>query len=340
MVEVSFVLPCYNAERYIADCLKSIYTQDLPEEDFEVICVNDCSTDGTRDIILGFAKKHRNLTLIDHEANMTVGGARNTGMAAARGEYVWFVDADDLLEPDSLKVAYRVAKERDVDVLLFNYRMVFSDLRPYADRMTFSDSSVMDGQQFILRYFPGRFSEFCMVWRNLLRVRFLKENGLVFPKMRKAEDVSFLWKVMLLAKKVSAIDELFYIYRGNPYSTEDGRKVAASIAFSDRIHRAGQIDLLLKDRQVCIMPDIKKDMIDTMRWCANSSIELISHMTNKELSKYYDEIKSNDEVVSNIKPYMNRKYKALFDTSFGYLYWFVKAKLICRLSNKCKERNS
>jgi glycosyltransferase involved in cell wall biosynthesis len=338
MVKVSFVLPCYNVERYIAECLNSIYAQDLPEEDFEVICVNDCSTDGTRDIIQEFVEKHPNLMLIDHELNMTVGGARNTGMTAARGEYIWFVDADDLLQPDSLCAVYRIAKDRDVDILWFNYRLVYSDLQPYGDRMTFSDSMILDGQQFVLQYFPGSFSEFCVVWRALMRVSFLKENGLIFPQMRKAEDVSFLWKAMLYANRVSAVSNLFYIYRGNPFSTEDGKKVSATITFSDRILRANQIDLLLKDEKVCIASDIRTDMMGAIGWCANSSLELISRMTNLELSRYYLEIKKNGAVVSNVKQYMNRKYKLLFDTTFGCFYWRVKAKLICRLSNMVKSK--
>lgn len=334
MVKVSFVLPCYNAERYIADCMNSIYAQDLPEEEFEVICVNDCSTDRTRDIILRFAEMHPNLALIDHERNMTVGGARNTGMAAARGEYIWFVDADDLLQPDSLGAVYRIAKERDVDILLFNYRMVYCDLQPYGDVMTFSDSKILEGQQFVLQYFPGRFSEFCVVWRTLMRVSFLKENGFVFPQMRKAEDVSFLWKAMLHANRVSSVSKLCYIYRGNPYSTEDGKWVSAAVAFSDRILWANQIVLMLKDVRMCIMPDIRMDMMGAIRWCANSSIELISRMTNSELSKYYLEIKKNDDALSNVKKYMNRKYKLLYDTTFGRLCWILKARLICRFSKK------
>lgn len=338
MIKVSFVLPCYNVERYVADCLNSIYAQDMSEDGFEVICVNDCSTDGTRDIIAGFAEMHPNLTLIDHEQNMTVGGARNTGIAAAHGEFIWFVDADDLIHPNSLGNVYRIAKDRDVDILWFNYRIVYSDMQPYGDMMTFTDSGIMDGQQFVLKYFPGHFSEFCVVWRSLMRAGFLKENNFVFPKMRKAEDVSFLWKVMLHANRVSSVSNLFYIYRGNPYSTEDGKRVSSTVAFSDRILRANQIDLLLQDVQMRIMPDIRTDMMGAVKWCANSSIELISRMTNSELSNYYFEIKKNNVAVSNVKQYMNRKYKLLYDTSFGRLYWFVKAKLICWFSNKAKRK--
>ena len=101
MRKLSIILPCYNVERYIADCLDSIYTQDLTEDEFEVICVNDCSTDGTREVIENYAS-HSNLTLIDHAENLTAGGARNTGIKAAKGEYIWFVDPDDMVKLNCL----------------------------------------------------------------------------------------------------------------------------------------------------------------------------------------------------------------------------------------------
>jgi hypothetical protein len=89
---------------------------------------------------------------------------------------------------------------------------------------------------------------------------------------------------------------------------------------------------------VRITPGIRTDMIGAVSWCANSSIELISRMTNLDLSRYYFEIKKNNDAVSRVKQYMNRKYKLLFDTSFGCFYWRVKARLICWLSNKVKSK--
>ena len=81
----SFILPCYNIGRYVAGCLDSLYSQDIPETAYEVICVNDCSTDNTREVILSYSAKHPNLTLIDHTENLTAGGARNTGIQASKG---------------------------------------------------------------------------------------------------------------------------------------------------------------------------------------------------------------------------------------------------------------
>ena len=79
-IKLSYILPIYNVERYLIDCLDSIYAQNIPEESFEVICVNDCSPDCSRDVILEYQKAHKNLVLIDHTENKKAGGARNTGL--------------------------------------------------------------------------------------------------------------------------------------------------------------------------------------------------------------------------------------------------------------------
>lgn len=78
-IRISFILPFYGVERYVGKCLESIYTQDVPEEQYEIICVNDCSPDHSEDVVLEFAQKHANLTLIRHEVNKKLGAARNTG---------------------------------------------------------------------------------------------------------------------------------------------------------------------------------------------------------------------------------------------------------------------
>ena len=103
MVKLSFIIPIYNAERYLAECLDSIYATSVDKSVFEVICVNDCSPDCSREVVMEYQKAHKNLVLIDHSENKKAGGARNTGLLAAKGEYVWFVDADDRIRENCLK---------------------------------------------------------------------------------------------------------------------------------------------------------------------------------------------------------------------------------------------
>ena len=216
MIKVSFILPCYNVDRYIADCLDSIYAQNLPKEEFEVICVNDCSTDSTRSIIADYRLRHSNLILIDHEQNMNVGAARNSGIEVAKGEYIWFVDPDDMIKPNSANEAYNKAKVEDLDVLFFNNVVVNEDKEFVKNESVFVETEVLSGQSFAIKYFPNRLAGLCIVWRCLFKTSFLMERNVVFPLMCKGEDVSFLWKALLCANRVRAVEGFYYSYRSNP----------------------------------------------------------------------------------------------------------------------------
>lgn len=190
-VKLSFILPCYNVERYIADCLDSIYAQGLLESEFEVICVNDCSTDGTRNIILEYSKIHDNLFLIDHTQNLTAGGARNTGIDNAKGDYIWFVDPDDMVKANMAEPLYEKASTNNLDILFFNNDIVDEHLSYLETENVFVDTETLSGQDYVIRYFRNQLSKLCIVWRCLFKTTFIKNNVLSFPQLRKAQDVIF-----------------------------------------------------------------------------------------------------------------------------------------------------
>lgn len=336
MLKLSFILPCYNVERYIADCLNSIYAQDLSEDEFEVICVNDCSTDGTREVIVPYAEQHSNLTIIDHKENLTAGGARNTGIKAAQGEYIWFVDPDDMVKSEMVSEVYEVAHEAQLDILMFNFDAVYENGEFMTSVKLFIDSEVMSGQDFTMSYFPGQFSKLCIIWRCVFRTRFLKENNLSFPQMRKAQDVVFLWSATLIALRVQSIGELAYNYRGNPYSV-GSMQWSAHVMFSDRILRAYEIQKMLDNKDTVIKGPLAQDMKTTVSWCANSNLVLLRQMRADERKRYYDEIVENKEAVDVVKVYMNRKQKLVFGISEGKWLWLFKINCLCWLE-KLKEK--
>ena len=331
MIRFSFILPCYNIGRYIGGGLDSIYAQDMPETDFEVICVNDCSTDNTREVILSYAAKHPNLTLIDHSENLTAGGARNTGIQASKGEYIWFVDPDDAIKPDSLQELYAKAQETGVDILFFNYDDADENLKVLREDKTYPDSDVCRGQEFVLKYFKDRFATFGIIWREIYRAGFLRETGIQYPIMRKAQDVVFLWKVMLRAERVCSVSKAYYTYRSNPYSVTK-HQTAAKVAFSDRILRAAEIGRMLEKNEV--HPALAKDMLKSARWCANSNLELLAQMPEEERGKYYGEMEQHRDAIAAVRPYMNRMHRLLFGMAFGKRCWMAKAAWLCRLDQK------
>lgn len=327
MKKISFILPCYNVERYVADCLNSIYAQDLSEDEYEVICVNDCSTDSTREVIARFAKQHSNLTLIDHKKNLTAGGARNTGIDVAQGEYIWFVDPDDAIKSEKVSGLYEKAHEAQLDILMFNFDFVDENLKFIQPEKLFADSEVMTGQDYVLTFFPGNFSKLCIIWRCLFRTGFLKENVLSFPHMRKAQDVVFVWKTMLPALRVKSLDEIAYLYRVNPYSV-GATKLNAVAFFSERILFASEIVKMLGDPRSIIDEKIFMDMEKTVFWCANSNLSMLKRMPEAELGNYYHEMVKHASEIKTVKPYMNRKNRFLYSSFGGRHFWLLKVKLL------------
>lgn len=220
LIRLSFVLPCYNVERYIGACLDSLFRQDIPLSEYEVICVNDCSTDNTRDVILDYQKLYSNIRLIDHKENMTAGGARNTGMNAANGEYIWFVDPDDSIKDNSVYDLLKRAKDNALDIALFNFDITTEFQGDISQGDTpFVDSVVCDGYAFLDKYFNKNIGKNSIVWRQLYRKAFLVENLLQYPILRVSEDSIFSWKALFTAKRVQSESQSRYVYRCNQAST-------------------------------------------------------------------------------------------------------------------------
>ena len=185
MILISYILPCYNVGRFITDTLGSLYAQGMPEDEFEVICVNDCSTDDTHDRIAAFAEGHANLILLDQPRNMYSGAARNRGLEVAQGEYIWFVDSDDQAKPGMAPHLLEIARSQELDLLLFNYDE-FPDGHPEEirpGRTLFRDTEVMDGPAFVHRYFHDRLTRLSLLWLRLFRRGLIEENGIRFPDL-------------------------------------------------------------------------------------------------------------------------------------------------------------
>lgn len=117
-IAISLVIPIYNVEKYLADCLSSCINQTLPN--IEIICVNDCTPDNSRAIAEDFAHRDSRIKIVDHAQNKGLGAARNTGISHAQGEYVWFVDSDDYIAENACQLLYDTARLHQVDILCFD----------------------------------------------------------------------------------------------------------------------------------------------------------------------------------------------------------------------------
>ena len=197
--KVSIVLPCYNVENYINQCLDSLVSQTL--EDIEIICVDDKSTDGTLELVRKRMKQDKRIKVIAQPNNKGVSVARNMGIEMAQGEYVGFVDPDDYVDLDYYEKLYNKIVETQADVCASNIKE--HDF----------NGSIKVRDDFVARISKDKkyfnYTMWCAIYRN----SFLKENKIYCPEgVTNGEDTVFCLKCAMLANKVEIVPDAYYHY--------------------------------------------------------------------------------------------------------------------------------
>lgn len=266
-LKLSFIIPCYNVERYIADCLDSIYAQDMPEEGFEVICVDDYSTDDTCSVIENWLQAHPNLKLIRHQRNMRVGIARNDGMKQAKGDYICFVDADDMLPKGVMKKICSVAIENDLDVLLYNNDVDVAG-KLIEESVKYIDSTVVSGEEFIEKYLHGNIGKLGSPWAKLFKRSFLLQHSIWYSDLVYSEDTAFTWEAAICANRVKSVSEVGYVYRVNDFSFSSDKKKPFVLFTSSVLYPEVLMDLL--DKYEDRVPEMmRKGIVNEMETVVN-----------------------------------------------------------------------
>lgn len=218
---VSVIIPMYNAEKYIAECLDSVLAQTF--QDFEVILVDDCSTDSSRQIAESYLEKFGGrLNIYDTEKNSGAGGyvPRNIGLRLSRGEYIFFLDSDDLILADGLEKVYKIAKYFDVDVVNLMKIYYLSDggksLTPghlWLTRQT-NEALLENNLEWRVKELVAWHLTAWAPWRRFLRRKFLIENEIFFPKnVVIFGDRLWTYCVLFQAKKMIHVPLAIMLYR-------------------------------------------------------------------------------------------------------------------------------
>lgn len=217
---MSVVIPMYNTEKYIERCIASCYNQDLDQSLYEVIVVNDGSKDRCGEIVQMLADRHDTLIYIEQE-NQGQGIARNHGVEMARGEYIWFLDADDEMEANCLGHMVKVATNHQLDVMFFNEVLRFEDGRPdvSGEYKHMPVDTLLTG----LRCYELGFQAYAMSG-CFTRRQFLKDHRLQFTGKRTGEDAELCYQVVAYAERVMFILDAPYIYHVNGASVTQANK--------------------------------------------------------------------------------------------------------------------
>ena len=218
---VSVIIPLFNAEKYIADCLKSLANQTF--QDFEILIADDCSTDNSRAVVGNFyAQFGDRLTLMTLSRNSGRPGIpRNFALAEARGKYVYFLDGDDVLTKTALEDLYRVAEDFDADVVHCEKALSFNDADSKIKLQTFSVQQgefvtkptleTFDTAERVTGFVNKKF----LWWacNKLIRRKLLVDNNILFPAVTMYEDFLFAFECLVTAKNYVRVPFAGYCYR-------------------------------------------------------------------------------------------------------------------------------
>ena len=205
--KVSIILPVYNVEKYLSACLDSLLAQTL--EEIEIVAVNDGSTDGSLQILQAYQSLNPEKLFIFSTENHGVSRARNYGFAHSHGEYVWFVDSDDFVEPDACRLLYEKATADGNDLVLFRYYNVDSEAgvrKEYIASCHNQNFRVADKPYELPAISPYPWIKF--IHRDLF-------NGLCFPEGIRFEDLPVAYLLAVKARSIGYVDQCFYNYRKN-----------------------------------------------------------------------------------------------------------------------------
>jgi glycosyltransferase involved in cell wall biosynthesis len=208
---ISIVIPVYNAENYLNECIDSILIQTL--KCIEIICIDDCSTDFSLRILQRYASSDKRISVICHNKNMGLASARNTGLDASTGKYVFFLDSDDFLaEKNALEILYNAAiKDRADEVVGGIIKWREDNNEKYLDWHKNYLSKEVRSKPF--KKIPQLSSNVIAV-NKLIKRKLLNENGIRFnQRLRKYEDNPFSCKIHIMADRISIIPKTTYIYR-------------------------------------------------------------------------------------------------------------------------------
>lgn len=210
-MDLSIIIPIYNVEKYVRACLESVFRQELDENNFEIILVNDGTEDRSMEMIQDIIGSHANIHVISQE-NLGLSVARNNGITVAQGQYLLLLDSDDLLMDNSLKKLLEKAIETAVDMVVADF-IKMRDEQISNSHITRHETIHVEektGEQLIIEDLDPRH---CQVWRTLYRRQFLIDNHIGFIPGICYEDIPFTHECFLKAKRCLRTDWCFYVYR-------------------------------------------------------------------------------------------------------------------------------
>ena len=260
----------YNTAKYMPRCMETLLEQDIPQSEYEIILVDDCSPDNSLEMAREYAAQYKNVRVCTHERNKGLAAARNTGIDAAKGQYLCFVDPDDYIEKNSLAALLKQMDDENLDMLRFNYQKVDEDYNNVPDseieaRFDYTPG-VMTGTEFLAH----RLGVGCYVWAYIYRLDFIKSTGIRFFEGCFFDDTPWLPRILQKAQRVNVNPVRHQYYQQRTGSMVHSHNNQAIMRKADT--QMQLLDILLEQRRTA--PVVSYEWYDMM--LAHSSASLLT----------------------------------------------------------------
>lgn len=327
MIKLSIIVPIYGVEQYLRKCVDSLLAQDLPSSEYEIVLVDDGSTDSCPAICDEYAEKAKSEELrgksvsicVIHRENGGLSAARNSGIEVAKGKYLMFVDSDDYLQPNVLGALIGQMEDKRLDVLRYNYQNVhengeifvpFKTGKPYFDYR----DDVLDGETFL----NERLGYACYAWAFILRRDLIISNdqspmtndkcekdNILFTPGIYFEDTDWTPRMLLKAKRVSSTERIVY-----NYLWREGSITLPDNPAKKRKVLEDKIKLLYGFQERCKLVQDQRWFVWQTAGTTMSVLGILSTYSSDERKPYLNQLKSLDIFpLSTYRAVGNNKYK-------------------------------
>lgn len=201
---VTIIIPVYNTEKYLKKCLDTVVNQTY--KNIEIIIINDASPDNSKEIIIQYTKKYKNIKLINNPVNLGVSISRNIGLDSANGDYIYFLDSDDFIRKDAIEKLVNLATLYEVPLVEAKYKSVFTSQEPKLNAKVKNRYINLEKDKGAIK------NHNCIACNKLYSHDLIKDN-IRFPEKLNYEDNAFVYPLLTIAKKSIITNEVLYFYR-------------------------------------------------------------------------------------------------------------------------------
>ena len=313
MVSVSVVVPVYNVEEFLGECLESIVNQTL--KDIEIICVNDGSKDRSLDILNEYASRDSRITVIDQE-NGGHAVATNRGMELAEGEYLFLMDSDDILELTALEETYNRAEEKNVDFVIFQAVNNYMEKDEYIKEENYSMNELADfvgDSVFSYRDIKDFIFNISVTpWSKLYKRDFIEKNSIRFPEGLIFDDNVFFFDVLFAAERITFLRK--HLFKRRWYPTSSTR--AGDERFLNYIPISNLIWDIFKRYEV--FDEFKQELyakkVSTVYYWYSQIQNEFKELFFSEMKKDYQKIADDEKLFCDFKENVNERNRFIFES--------------------------